>query len=76
LHVTRAPSCRRTGLAKPFVLAIDDVEQLDIQYAVHHDEEKVIQTTMQAVAQLKELFEADARSRGELDANGKPVWAA
>ena len=40
-----------------------DRQQLEVQYAVHHDEEKFIQTTMEASAQLKDLFEADAAGR-------------
>ncbi len=40
-----------------------DRQQLDAQYAVHQDEEQLIQTSMQAAAQLQELFEADAASR-------------
>ena len=37
-----------------------DETQLEVQYAVHHDEAQVIQTAQQAAAQLRELFEADA----------------
>lgn len=37
-----------------------DEEQLDVQYAVHQDEDQYIQTTRQAADQLRELFEADA----------------
>lgn len=40
-----------------------DRQQLDAQYAVHQDEEQLIQTSMQASAELQELFEADAASR-------------
>jgi monovalent cation:proton antiporter-2 (CPA2) family protein len=36
-----------------------DEAQLDGQYAVHHDEAQLIQTTQQVAAQLNELFEAD-----------------
>jgi monovalent cation:proton antiporter-2 (CPA2) family protein len=36
-----------------------DEEQLDAQYAVHDDEEQVIQTARQASQQLRELFETD-----------------
>src|SRR6266542_2653326 len=36
-----------------------DREQLDVQYAVQHDEAQLIQTSMQAAEQLRELFEAD-----------------
>ena len=37
-----------------------DEEQLNSQYAVHHDEAQLIQTARDAAGQLKELFEADA----------------
>ncbi len=37
-----------------------DEAQLDAQYAVHHDEAQLIQTTRDAADQLQELFEADA----------------
>ncbi len=37
-----------------------DREQLDVQYAVQHDEAQLIQTSMQAAEQLRGLFEADA----------------
>ncbi|MDB5921311.1 MAG: potassium transporter [Betaproteobacteria bacterium] len=40
-----------------------DLEQLEAQYAVHHDEAQLVQTTQQAVAQLRELFEADVARR-------------
>lgn len=40
-----------------------DREQLDRQYAVHTDQEKVIQTTREATAQLRDLFEADEAQR-------------
>jgi glutathione-regulated potassium-efflux system ancillary protein KefC/glutathione-regulated potassium-efflux system protein KefB len=44
-----------------------DLEQLDAQYAVHHDEAQLVQTSQQAAIQLHELFEADAaRDRAEL----------
>jgi monovalent cation:proton antiporter-2 (CPA2) family protein len=36
-----------------------DEEQLEAQYAVHHDEAQLIQTSQQAAAQLQELFEID-----------------
>jgi voltage-gated potassium channel Kch len=46
-----------------------DREQLDVQYAVQHDEAQLIQTSMQAAEQLRELFEADVaaseRARAE-----------
>lgn len=56
---------RRTGFdasAADRAIAIferHDLDQLEAQYAVHHDEEQLIQTTMQASEQLQELFEAD-----------------
>ncbi|MDQ6620448.1 MAG: monovalent cation:proton antiporter-2 (CPA2) family protein [Pseudomonadota bacterium] len=53
-----------------------DREQLDVQYAVHHDEEKVIQTSMEAAAQLRELFEADAASRAADNVAAASVRAA
>lgn len=37
-----------------------DEAQLEAQHAVHHDEAQLIQTTQQAAAQLKELFETDS----------------
>jgi monovalent cation:proton antiporter-2 (CPA2) family protein len=37
-----------------------DDDQLAAQYAVHHDEAQLIQTSKQAADQLRELFEADA----------------
>jgi len=37
-----------------------DEAQLEKQYAVHHDEVKLIQTSREAAEQLQELFEADA----------------
>jgi glutathione-regulated potassium-efflux system ancillary protein KefC/glutathione-regulated potassium-efflux system protein KefB len=36
-----------------------DEAQLDAQYAVQHDEAKLIQTTQEAADQLRELFESD-----------------
>lgn len=36
-----------------------DEAQLEAQYAVHHDQEQLIQTTRQAADQLQALFEAD-----------------
>jgi voltage-gated potassium channel Kch len=36
-----------------------DEEQLVQQYAVHQDEDQLVQTSQQAAAQLRELFEAD-----------------
>jgi glutathione-regulated potassium-efflux system protein KefB len=43
-----------------------DEERLEAQYAVHHDEAKLIQTSREAAEQLRELFESDpaARRRG------------
>ncbi|HET7159217.1 MAG TPA: cation:proton antiporter, partial [Burkholderiales bacterium] len=53
-----------------------DIEQLDAQYAVHHDEAQLVQTAQQAAVQLRELFEADiARGRAlpsETDQSGRP----
>ena len=40
-----------------------DQVQLETQYAVHHDENQLIQTAQQAAAQLRELFEADVARR-------------
>ncbi len=37
-----------------------DEAQLEIQYAMQHDEAQLIQNAMQAAQQLQELFEADA----------------
>lgn len=37
-----------------------DEEQLDAQYAIHHDEAQLIQSAKQAAEQLRELFESDA----------------
>lgn len=37
-----------------------DEEQLDVQYAIHHDEAQLIQSAKEAAEQLKELFESDA----------------
>ena len=36
-----------------------DLAELEAQYAVHHDEDQLVQTTQEAAAQLRELFEAD-----------------
>lgn len=36
-----------------------DEEQLDAQYAVQHDEARLIQTSQEAADQLRELFESD-----------------
>jgi glutathione-regulated potassium-efflux system ancillary protein KefC/glutathione-regulated potassium-efflux system protein KefB len=40
-----------------------DLAQLDAQYAIHQDEAQLVQTTQQAAAQLRELFEADVARR-------------
>jgi len=40
-----------------------DEEMLDAQYAVHHDEEKLIHTSREAAEQLRELFESDPAER-------------
>jgi glutathione-regulated potassium-efflux system ancillary protein KefC/glutathione-regulated potassium-efflux system protein KefB len=37
-----------------------DEAQLEAQHAIHHDEAQLIQTSQQAAAQLKELFETDS----------------
>ena len=41
------------------LFARHDEEQLEAQYAVHHDEAALIQTSQQAAAQLQDLFESD-----------------
>ena len=38
---------------------VHDEELLDAQYAVHHDEDRLIQTTKEVSEQLQEVFEAD-----------------
>jgi len=43
-----------------------DEEMLDAQYAVHHDEAKLIQTSREASEQLKELFESDPAAQKAL----------
>ncbi len=40
-----------------------DEERLEAQYAVHHDEAKLIQTSREAAEQLRELFESDPAAR-------------
>jgi GAF domain-containing protein len=40
-----------------------DLAELADQYAVHHDEAQLVQTTRQAADQLRELFEADVARR-------------
>jgi monovalent cation:proton antiporter-2 (CPA2) family protein len=42
-----------------------DEDQLVKQYAVHHDEDQLVQTSQQAAAQLRELFEADVGRAAE-----------
>jgi hypothetical protein len=42
-----------------------DTRLMKAQYAVRQDEAQLIQTTAQAAAQLQEVFEADAKERGE-----------
>ena len=37
-----------------------DEEQLDTQYAIHHDEAQLMQSAKEAAEQLRELFESDA----------------
>ncbi len=52
-----------------------DQAQLDAQYAIKHDEAKLIQTAQEAAAQLQELFEADAAGfeRGEREFPPRPA---
>jgi voltage-gated potassium channel Kch len=52
-----------------------DRHQLDVQYAFHSDEEKVIQSSKDAAAQLRELFEAD-EARRAADQPGVQAQAA
>ena len=40
-----------------------DLAQLEAQYAIHHDEAQLVQTSQQAAAQLRGLFEADVARR-------------
>ena len=40
-----------------------DEAQLEAQYALHHDEDQLMQNAQQAAAQLRELFEADVARR-------------
>ncbi len=40
-----------------------DEEMMDAQYAVQHDEAKLIQTSKEAAEQLRELFESDPAAR-------------
>ena len=51
-------SARRS--ARSTLFQQHDEAQLEAQYAVRHDEAQLIQTTQQAAAQLKELFETDS----------------
>lgn len=47
-----------------------DEETLEAQYAVHHDENLLVQTTREAAEELKGLFEADAiRPLATLESN-------
>jgi glutathione-regulated potassium-efflux system ancillary protein KefC/glutathione-regulated potassium-efflux system protein KefB len=50
-----------------------DLEQLNVQYAVHRDEEQLVQTSMQAATQLRELFEADVATRPRSFAEDVPA---
>jgi glutathione-regulated potassium-efflux system ancillary protein KefC/glutathione-regulated potassium-efflux system protein KefB len=45
------------------LFARHDTEQLDVQYAVQHDEGALIQTSLQAAEQLRGLFEADVAAQ-------------
>jgi glutathione-regulated potassium-efflux system ancillary protein KefC/glutathione-regulated potassium-efflux system protein KefB len=50
-----------------------DLAQLEAQYAIHHDEAQLVQTSQQAAVQLRELFEADmARRPRGFPARGQP----
>jgi monovalent cation:proton antiporter-2 (CPA2) family protein len=55
------------------ILRKHDEEMLELQYAVHHDEEQLIQTSKEAADTLRELFEADISGLGSAyrDANLK-----
>jgi len=55
------------------LFARHDEEQLEAQYAVHHDEAALIQTSQQASAQLQDLFESDglAPDVGKAEEDGK-----
>jgi glutathione-regulated potassium-efflux system ancillary protein KefC/glutathione-regulated potassium-efflux system protein KefB len=58
------------------LFARHDTEQLDVQYAVQHDEAQLIQTTMQAAEQLRGLFEADvAASAHAVESSARPPRA-
>ena len=54
LGISPATTERTVGLFRRH-----DEEQLDAQFAFHHDEAALIQSTQEAAAQLRELFEAD-----------------
>ena len=54
---------RRCGPACGASLQQHDDAELAAEYAVHHDEAQLIQTTRQAAEQLRELFEADVARR-------------
>jgi len=59
LGMSPAVTERAVGLFKSH-----DEQQLEAQYAVHHDEKALIQTTQQTAAQLQELFETDEIIQG------------
>ena len=59
LGMSPAVTERAVGLFKNH-----DEQQLEAQYAVHHDEKALIQTTQQTAAQLQELFETDEIIQG------------
>ncbi|HXC37713.1 MAG TPA: monovalent cation:proton antiporter-2 (CPA2) family protein [Burkholderiales bacterium] len=59
LGMSPAVTERAVGLFKSH-----DEQQLEAQYAVHHDEKALIQTTTQTAAQLQELFETDEIIQG------------
>lgn len=54
------------------VLRRHDEEMLESQYAVHHDEAQLIQTSKEAADTLRELFEADASGPGAAYRRGEP----
>ena len=51
-----------------------DEAQLDAQYALRHDEERLIQTTREAADQLRDLFESDMSGPGILSGD-RPATA-
>jgi glutathione-regulated potassium-efflux system ancillary protein KefC/glutathione-regulated potassium-efflux system protein KefB len=53
-----------------------DEAQLEIQHAVHRDEEQLIQTTQQAANQLRELFETDIATFPRQNSEGLSQRAA